>query len=170
LRTAGRVLKGDAGKVKGILDTLSDADMAAATAQQAAGQPVTLPGYDNPIDAELFNVLAKTKEHIAAHTTDKVEELVAIDATITDELRAEGYYRDLLRNLQVLRREAGFRVDDRVRIAVSTDAPELNAVLSDFRESFERETLSTFAKIEKSVLDKEVEIGDFRAVLSIEKA
>lgn len=170
LRTAGRVLKGDAGKVKGILDTLSDADMDAATAQQAAGQPVTLPGYDNPIDAELFNVLAKTKEHIAAHTTDKVEELVAIDATITDELRAEGYYRDLLRNLQVLRREAGFRVDDRVRIAVSTDAPELNAVLSDFRESFERETLSTFAKIEKSVLDKEVEIGDFRAVLSIEKA
>ena len=36
-------------------------------------------------------------------------------------------------------------MDDRVRIAVSTEAEPLKAVLADFRESFERETLSTFA-------------------------
>ena len=122
-KVAGRALKGDLQKVKGLIDGLDDAQMAAATAQCKAGEAVSIPGYDTPVEAGLFNILAKTKPHIAAYITEKPEELVAIDATITDELRAEGLYRDLLRNCQVLRREAGFRVDDRVRICVTAAAP-----------------------------------------------
>lgn len=169
LRVAGRTLKGDVQKVKGLLDNLPNADMAAATAQCKAGEAVTIPGYDTPIAADQFNLLSKTRPHIAAHTTDKAEELVAIDATITDELRAEGLYRDLLRNCQVLRREAGFRVDDHVRIAVKTDAAELAAVVTQYQAALERETLSVFEESGAYVMEKEVEIGDFTATLKIAK-
>ena len=166
---AGRTLKGDLQKVKGLIDGLSDAEMAAATAQCEAGEAVTVPGYDTPIAADQFNLLAKTKPHIAAHIPEKREELVALDATITDALRAEGLYRDLLRNCQVLRREAGFRVDDRVRIAVATDAAELAAVVDGFRADIEREALAVLAESAEYVMEKDVEIGDFTATLKIAK-
>ena len=168
-KVAGRALKGDLQKVKGLIDGLDDAQMAAATAQCKAGEAVSIPGYDTPVEAGLFNILAKTKPHIAAHITEKPEELVAIDATITDELRAEGLYRDLLRNCQVLRREAGFRVDDRVRICVTAAAPELQAIVDAYRADLERETLSVFAPSDSYVLEKDVEIGDYTAKLSIAK-
>ena len=100
---------------------------------------------------------------------DKAEELVALDATITDDLRAEGLYRDLLRNCQVLRREAGFRVDDRVRICVTTGAAELAAVVDAYRADIERETLSTLGEIDVPVMEKDVEIGDYAARLKIAK-
>ncbi|MBE6935268.1 MAG: isoleucine--tRNA ligase [Ruminococcaceae bacterium] len=168
-KVAGRILKGDLQKVKGILDNLSADDMKAITAQQAAGGEVMIPGYENAVPADLFNVLSKTLPHIAAHTTDKVEELVAIDATITDALRAEGLYRDLLRNCQVLRREAGFRVDDRVVICVAANSAELTAVIDTYRADIERETLSTLAEAAEYVMEKAVEIGDDTVTLKIAK-
>lgn len=168
-KVAGRILKGDLQKVKGILDNLSEDDMKAITAQQAAGGEVMIPGYENAVPADLFNVLSKTLPHIAAHTTDKVEELVAIDATITDALRAEGLYRDLLRNCQVLRREAGFRVDDRVVIWVAANSAELTAVIDTYRADIERETLSTLAEAAQYVMEKAVEIGDDTVTLKIAK-
>lgn len=168
-KVAGRTLKGDLQKVKGLLDGLSDEEMAAATAQCKAGEAVTVPGYETPVAADQFNVLAKTKPHIAAHMTDRAEELVALDAAITDELRAEGLYRDLLRNCQVLRREAGFRVDDRVRICVTTGAAELAAVRDAYRADLERETLSTLGELDAPVMEKDVEIGDYAARLKIAK-
>ncbi len=166
-KVAGRALKGDLQKVKNLIDGLDEVQMAAATAQCKAGEAVQVPGYDTPVAAELFNILAKTKPHIIAHTTEKPEELVAIDATITDALRAEGLYRELLRNCQVLRREAGFRVDDRVRIAVETEAAELAAILELYRADIQRETLSELTPSDSYVMEKDVEIGDFAAKLRI---
>ncbi len=144
-KVAGRTLKGDLQKVKGLLDGLSDEEMAAATAQCLAGEAVTVPGYETPVAADQFNVLTRTKPHIAAHITDKAEELVALDATITDDLRAEGLYRDLLRNCQVLRREAGFP-RGRPRAHLRDDRRGGACRRSGrYRADIERETLSTLS-------------------------
>ena len=69
----------------------------------------------------------------------------------------------------MLRREAGFRVDDHVRIAVKTDAAELAAVVTQYQAALERETLSVFEESGAYVMEKEVEIGDFTATLKIAK-
>ena len=168
-KVAGRTLKGDLQKVKALLDHLSGQEMAAATAQCKAGEAVTIPGYETPIAADQFNLLSKTKPHIAAHMTDDVEDLVALDATITDSLRAEGFYRDLLRNCQVLRREAGFRVDDHVRIAIDTNSAELAGVVNAYRADIEREALADLCESDEYVMEKTVEIGDDTATLKIAK-
>lgn len=45
--------------------------------------------------------------------------VIAMDTLITEELELEGYARDLVRVIQDLRKEAGYEVSDRVRVALN---------------------------------------------------
>jgi isoleucyl-tRNA synthetase len=54
---------------------------------------------------------------------------VALDVTLTDELRAEGLAREFVNRIQNLRKDSGFDVTDKITIAVSTaDAPVQTAL------------------------------------------
>jgi isoleucyl-tRNA synthetase len=48
---------------------------------------------------------------------------VLLDTNITPELSAEGEYRDLVRNIQVLRKNQGFEIKDRIKI-IAPDWPK----------------------------------------------
>jgi isoleucyl-tRNA synthetase len=41
---------------------------------------------------------------------------VALDITVTDELRNEGFARELIKRIQNLRKESGFEITDRISI------------------------------------------------------
>ncbi|AKS34442.1 isoleucine--tRNA ligase [Mycolicibacterium goodii] len=58
--------------------------------------------------------------------------LVVLDGTVTEELEAEGWARDLVRELQEFRRQGGLEVGDRVRLRLTI--PELPA---GWRDEFE---------------------------------
>jgi isoleucyl-tRNA synthetase len=54
---------------------------------------------------------------------------VALDVTLTDELRAEGLAREFVNRIQNLRKDSGFDVTDKITIAVGTaDAPVQRAL------------------------------------------
>jgi hypothetical protein len=44
---------------------------------------------------------------------------VVLDTQLNDFLLREGYLRDLVHQIQLLRKEAGFEVEDRIRIGVN---------------------------------------------------
>ena len=54
---------------------------------------------------------------------------VALDATLTDELRSEGIARELVNRVQNLRKDSGLEVTDRIRLSVSC-AADLAAAIS----------------------------------------
>ena len=64
-------------------------------------------------------------------------ETMALDKTLTEELLAEGYARELVRVIQAARKKAGLEVDDRIRLSLSVE------VGADWREMVMRETLAT---------------------------
>ena len=64
-------------------------------------------------------------------------EAMALDKTLTEELLAEGYARELVRVIQAARKKAGLEVDDRIRLSLSVE------VGADWREMVMRETLAT---------------------------
>ena len=55
---------------------------------------------------------------------------VAIETTITDDLRLEGLMRDLLRRLQMLRKEVGLEIEDRIHLTWQSDSQDVNAVFA----------------------------------------
>jgi isoleucyl-tRNA synthetase len=67
--------------------------------------------------------------------------VVLLDTSLTDELRAEGTARDLVRSIQQARRDAGCAVSDRVRVVVSSP-DEVREAVSSHEEMILQETLA----------------------------
>ncbi len=66
---------------------------------------------------------------------------VGLDTALTPELLAEGMARELVHQIQNLRKEAGFDVADRIRLAVRAEAP-LSTALAVHGDYIRRETLA----------------------------
>jgi len=77
-----------------------------AEGRLAAGDFALLP-------EEYEMVYAPRGEHTVAHD---VCTLVAFDTRVTDDLRREGWAREVIRRIQDLRKQAGYQVEDRIRI------------------------------------------------------
>ncbi|MBI2453222.1 isoleucine--tRNA ligase [Candidatus Peregrinibacteria bacterium] len=67
--------------------------------------------------------------------------VVALDTEMTDELRYEGFARDIVRFLQEMRKEANYHISDRIYIKVE-GANETQKTLEIFEDYIKRETLS----------------------------
>lgn len=67
---------------------------------------------------------------------------VALDTELTDELKAEGTMRDLVRHIQNLRKTSGLQVDDRIVLNVVSDNELVGKALALHKETIMHETLA----------------------------
>ncbi len=72
---------------------------------------------------------------------------VALDVTVTDELRREGMARELINRIQNIRKESGFEVTDKIMVALSDDALVRDAVL-EHKGYISSQVLATSLSIE----------------------
>ncbi len=79
---------------------------------------------------------------------------VALDITITDELKAEGVARELVNRIQNIRKESGFEVTDKIRVEIESK-PLVAAALEQYADYIASQTLSL------SVVGAEAPAGDF---------
>ena len=94
---------------------------------------------------------------------------VGLDSKITDELKKEGYVRDLIRGIQNNRKESGFNVTDRITIKLYGDS-DLESAYKMFSDFICNETLAISISWEDDSKAIEVEADDKKWKLSIEKA
>lgn len=94
--------------------------------------------------------------------------VIALDTILTEELKLEGYTRDIVRHIQEARKEADFNVDD--RIEVSFCGEKVSEILSHFRAYIEAETLSTIVEtLSNADIQKEVEIEELKVTLQLKR-
>ncbi len=126
-------------KVRAALDALKD-PTAAATALQA-GESLSVEVNGQTVELAPDEVFIHTEARSGYAVASEGGVTVAVDADITPELAAEGLAREVVRRIQVLRREAGFELDDRI---VTTYQAERNvaAAIEAFRDYIAGETLS----------------------------
>ena len=92
--------------------------------------------------------------------------VIAMDDTITDELKIEGYYRDVVRYIQEARKEADYQVDDRISVQLSG----ADSIVWEFKENIETETLSTLVdSLEGFDVEKTLEIDDLNIIIKLKK-
>ena len=159
-RKAGPVLKDKVNAVKELLAGLDHEAMAELVRQFDEIETVTLDEYALPKE-----VLKVEAEYLPGYAWfEDGEKLVALATELTPELIAEGYYRELLRQCQVLRKEAGFQVSDRIELAVICESEEMRKVLAAYGSQLGEETLSTVLpdiaspRLEKTIAIDEMEV------------
>ena len=106
-----------------------------------AGLPLKLE-----VDGEIVE-LASEEVLIEAHAREGLVVAgeggitVAVDTTLTPELRAEGLAREVVRRVQTTRKDAGFRIEDRITTSYEAGG-ELAEVIAAWADYIKRETLS----------------------------
>jgi hypothetical protein len=101
---------------------------------QVDGEPVSL----SPDEL----IVTQTPRTGWAVATD-AGETVALEVTITPELRREGYAREVVRLVQEARKADGLRVSDRIRLRWAAVDPELAEALTEHGELIGAEVLAT---------------------------
>jgi isoleucyl-tRNA synthetase len=92
--------------------------------------------------------------------------VIAMDDTITEDLKIEGYYRDVVRYIQEARKEADYQVDDRI----SVELTGADSIIAQFKENIESETLSTVVEsLSEYDVEKTLEIDDLNITIKLKK-
>ena len=94
---------------------------------------------------------------------------VALDITITDNLRKEGIARELVNRIQNLRKESGFEVTDKIAVKILKDGFVEQAVSSNM-EYIKTETLTAELDLEEKLeVGTEIAFDEVNTKLFIEK-
>ncbi len=95
---------------------------------------------------------------------------VALDVTLTEELRQEGLARELVNRLQNLRKDSGLEVQDRINVALSASAPaELQAAVENFGDYIREEVQAQRLAFVPEIADGAVlEFDDFKVSAKVE--
>ncbi len=115
-KTLGRRLGEGVKELKGALAAL-DGEAVAATMEAGGSVAVTVSTgtFDlGPDDLEL-----RVKGQGGYAVSRSAQEVVALDLTLDDDLRRRGYVRDLVRQVQDLRKASGLDVSDRIELTLA---------------------------------------------------
>jgi len=95
---------------------------------------------------------------------------VALDVTLTEELRQEGLARELVNRLQNLRKDSGLEVQDRISVHLAASAPaELQAAVASFGDYIREEVQALRLNFVPEVVGGAVlEFDDFQVPAKVE--
>ncbi|MCD8042028.1 MAG: isoleucine--tRNA ligase [Tannerellaceae bacterium] len=94
---------------------------------------------------------------------------VALDITVTDELRREGLARELVNRIQNLRKSSGLEITDKIHITIlSTE--EMDEALNEYKEYISNQVLAQTIDIVEVISDAtKLDFEDFELSVNIEK-
>ena len=94
---------------------------------------------------------------------------VALDVTISEELKKEGVARELVNRIQNLRKDSGFEVTDRIKIVLQEETL-INQTIQDNTSYIKAETLADTLEVVQEVKDGlEISFDNIKTFLSISK-
>lgn len=163
---AGRKLKQDVNKIKNICENLTQEQNTEIINLIINQKQVKFKNYENPVDHDCFIINSKPKNNICVSQDNNS---IAINTEITENLKHEGIFREILRNCQTLRKEAGFEISDRVLLNFNSGSEIINKVLNLYKQEIAKETLSQITDISMPVMTKEISIDNNVLTIKISK-
>jgi isoleucyl-tRNA synthetase len=104
---------------------------------------------------------------------DKINLEVELDTEITPELKIEGIKRELIRFINMLRKDEGLSLGDRVNVYISGASSEIKETIAKMGVDIKRETLSDSLELVEDTsntnLQKEIKIGEEKIKIGFKK-
>ncbi len=126
------------------------------------GQPVVLTKEDVELSFEDIPGWLVASEAIVT---------VALDITITDDLRKEGIARDLVNRVQNIRKDMGLEVQDKIAVSIQNNGDLFDSAVDDFKDYICAETQALSLEMDGAVSGgTEIEMDDWKIILKVEVA
>lgn len=139
-KIAGKVLGKEVPVYQQALKNANANEMKAYCEEFETKHTVSLKGLQTQ-EANIFTLKYLPKEEFAISIENN--NVVALDITLTQDLLEEGYYREITRQIQVARKDAGFKIEDRIILDLTSSSSEMQSVIDKFITQIMEETLST---------------------------
>ena len=97
---------------------------------------------------------------------------VALDITVTDELRREGYARELINRIQNIRKSSGFEITDKIHVTLAHHE-ETDAVVTEYGEYMARQILAesfVVGDLQEGADVTELDFDTFKVMVKVVKA
>ena len=127
--------------IPAIRNTIVEMDQATLAKKIKAGEAVTITVNGTAIELNSEN-LQVTMNGLEGFTFSGEGEIgVVLDTFITDDLRKEGYMREVISKVQNMRKDSGFEVTDKINLYVAEN-PMLEEIVRSFSDFIQHETLA----------------------------
>jgi isoleucyl-tRNA synthetase len=124
-----------------VRQALAAADPQAAVLRLRSGGSLELGVDGQTVALAPADVLINPQPRAGFAVRAEGDYVVALDTTITPELRAEGWAREAVRRIQDLRKTGGFEISDRI-VTYYTASPKLAQAFAAYAQYLKDETLS----------------------------
>ncbi len=129
---------------------------------------LTLPTSEGDALIELSDVEIISEDIPGWVVANEGNLTVALDVTITPELHCEAIARELVKNIQGIRKESGFEITDRINVVIS-DVAEASTVLDQFSHYIGSQVLANNLVVGDATGGKEVEIDSTTYKIKVER-
>ena len=94
---------------------------------------------------------------------------VALEVSVTEELRREGIARELVNRIQNIRKSSGFEITDKIRITISKN-PQTDDAVTEYNNYICNQVLGTSLTLADEVKDAtELNFDDFSLFVNVVK-
>ena len=144
---------------------MSQADIATLEAEGS----LTLQVEGEPALIELADLEISTKDVPGWTVASDGALTVALDVNVTDELRREGWAREVVKRIQTKRKESGFEITDRIIVKVSQNE-QVEDVVNNFGSYISEQVLADKLLMVEGLESGELlDLKDFVTYISVEK-
>ena len=105
-------------------------------------QPLSSVSVPEQLYHQAYDDIVTEELNVKSVAEAKASE-VTLDTEVTPELKREGLMRELVRQVQAARKNAGLNVDDRIVLAITSEDDEVRRMLEEHAETIKAETLAT---------------------------
>ena len=166
LKTVGPKYGKQLGKIR---EALAALDGSAAKAQLDAEGKLCFDFGEGPVELTADDLLIETTQREGFYTVSDRDITVAIDTVLTPELIEEGFVREIISKVQMMRKEAGFEVTDHIRVTLQ-GSEKVTAVAEAKRAEIAAVTLADSLTVgEPAGYTKPWDINGENAVIGVEK-
>lgn len=156
-KTAGARLKGAVQQLKNALASLSDEGQKQLVKEFRGGE-VRVEGFE-PMPADCFILSSKPKKEFVIASENGLT--AVLDITIDENLMLEGVLRELIRALQVLRKENNLKIEQRITLFVDSESETLKKVVDKFKDKIMQEVLANkFEDVQNPKIYQTLVVGD----------
>ncbi|MDR1632542.1 MAG: isoleucine--tRNA ligase [Dysgonamonadaceae bacterium] len=93
---------------------------------------------------------------------------VALDITLTDELKKEGIARELVNRIQNIRKSNGYEITDKIRVTIQSD-PHVDEAVEEFKQYIANQVLANSVALACISEGTELDMDDFKLLIQIER-